>query len=68
MVSCSSLNFDNSFPFTLILPEVGVSNPPIIFRSVDFPLPEVPTIATNSPSSMERVTPSSAFVILGFEP
>ena len=68
MVSCSSLSFDNSFPFTLILPEVGVSNPPIMFSKVDLPLPEVPTMATNSPSSMDRVTPSNAFVMFGSVP
>ncbi len=29
-------------------------NPAIIFRRVDFPQPEGPTILTNSPSSMEK--------------
>lgn len=53
---------------TLILPEVGVSNPPIMFSKVDLPLPEVPTMATNSPSSMDRVTPSNAFVMFGSVP
>ena len=53
---------------TITLPEVGTSSPPIIFSSVDLPLPEVPTIATNSPFSMERVTPSKALVMFGFAP
>ena len=53
---------------TLSIEEVGVSNPPIMFSKVDLPLPEVPTMATNSPSSMDRVTPSNAFVMFGSVP
>ena len=34
------------------VPSVGSSNPPIIFNNVDFPEPEGPTNATNSPSSI----------------
>ena len=68
MVSCSSFRSASSLPFTLTLPEVGTSNPPIMFSRVDLPLPEVPTMATNSPCSMERVTPSRAFVIFGSVP
>ena len=36
-------------PSTTTWPEVGTSSPPIMFSSVDLPLPEVPTMATNSP-------------------
>ena len=68
MVNCSSLSFDNSVPSTKTLPEVGTSRPPIIFNNVDLPLPEVPTMATNSPFSTERLTPSNAFVIFGSFP
>ena len=39
-----------------------------ILSNVDFPLPEVPTMATNSPCSTARVTPSRAFVIFGSVP
>ena len=67
-VSSSSLSLDSSLPSTTTWPEVGTSNPPIMFSSVDLPLPEVPTIATNSPFSIERVTPSKALVMFGFAP
>ena len=36
--------------------------------SVDLPLPEVPTTATNSPSSTEKFTPSRARVMFGSVP
>ena len=55
-VSSSSFNCPIFLPFTKTLPEVGMSNPPIIFNNVDFPLPEAPTIATNSPSSISNET------------
>lgn len=51
-----------------LLGQVGTSRPPIIFNNVDLPLPEVPTMATNSPFSTERFTPSNAFVIFGSFP
>src|SRR5215831_791694 len=38
------------------LPEVGLSNAPIIFSSVDFPLPDGPTTDTNSPLFTEKLT------------
>ncbi len=38
------------------LPEVGLSKAPIIFNNVDFPLPEGPTIDTNSPLFAEKLT------------
>ena len=40
----------SSLPFIRIFPFVGVSSPPIKLSKVDFPEPEVPTIAINSPS------------------
>ena len=60
MVSSSSLSSSSCFPSMTTLPLVGTSRPPSRFRSVDFPLPEVPTIARNSPFSTDRFTPSSA--------
>ncbi len=68
MVSSSSFFFASSSPRTTTLPEVGMSNPPIMFSRVDLPLPEVPTTATNSPCSTERLTPSRARVIFGSVP
>lgn len=50
MVSCSSLSFPRSWLLTHTSPEVGLSSPPTRFKRVDFPLPEVPTMETNSPS------------------
>jgi len=47
-------------PSISICPELGVSNPPIKFRSVDFPEPDGPMIATISPRAMARSTSSSA--------
>ena len=46
--------------------DVPTSGPPIIFSNVDLPLPDVPIMATNSPGSIERETPSRAFVMFGF--
>ncbi len=42
-------------------PLLGRSSPPIRFKSVDFPDPDGPTIATRSPGSTARSTSSSAF-------
>ena len=60
MVRASSFNEKMSFPSTKTLPEVGRSRPPSICSRVDFPEPEVPTMATNSPCSIVRSTPSRA--------
>ena len=49
-----------SLPSTLTEPEVGRSKPPSMWRRVDLPEPEVPTMATNSPASTLRSTPSKA--------
>jgi hypothetical protein len=48
-------------PSTVTVPAVGRSMPVIMFMIVDLPLPEGPTIATMSPSSMVRSTPRSAW-------
>ncbi len=45
---------------TSTLPPVGRSSPPSICSRVDLPEPEVPTMATNSPFSTEKLMPSSA--------
>src|SRR5438093_1075396 len=39
-------------PAIVISPAVAGSSPPVIFKSVDFPQPDGPTIAMNSPSRM----------------
>ncbi len=41
-------------PSMRISPEVGGIRPATSFRSVDFPQPDGPTTATNSPSRMSR--------------
>ena len=53
-----------SVPSTVMEPEVSVSIPPRMLRTVVFPAPEGPTIITNCPLSMSRVTPSQAFIVL----
>ena len=42
------LKFLVDFPFIMRSPESYLSSPPIIFKSVVFPLPEGPNIETNS--------------------
>ena len=49
-----------SFPSMNTLPEVGLSTPPNKCSNVDFPLPLAPTIATNSPLSIENEMWSTA--------
>src|SRR5204863_9474547 len=49
----------NAAPSTSALPLSGRSNPAMMFRSVDLPQPDGPTIATNSPSATEKLTPST---------
>jgi hypothetical protein len=49
-----------SRPPRLISPLSGSSSPAISRRSVDFPQPDAPTIAKNSPGSMSSVIPSTA--------
>ena len=55
--SSVSRSEDTSVPPMHTLPEVGLSSVPIRFSRVDFPEPEGPTMATNSPSSTLRDTP-----------
>src|SRR5690349_17373094 len=45
-------------PSTRALPSSGRSKPAMMFMSVDLPHPEGPTMATNSPSATEKLTPS----------
>ena len=47
-------------PPTVTDPAVGRSMPATMFSSVDLPLPDLPTMATNSPASISRSTPRSA--------
>ena len=61
MVKASSFRAKMSLPSTVTAPEVGRSSPPSMWSSVDLPEPEVPTMATNSPCSTLRSTPSRAF-------
>ena len=55
-----SVNFSISFPSTKRLPADGLSRPPSILSSVDFPEPEAPTIPISSPRSTVRSRPWSA--------
>src|ERR1043165_7826235 len=45
-------------PSTLALPSSALAKPAMMFMRVDLPQPEGPTMATNSPSATEKVTPS----------
>ena len=49
-----------SNPVMRTTPEVGRSRVPMMWRSVDFPDPEGPTMATNSPASTLKLTARSA--------
>ena len=49
-----------STPSISTVPELGRSRVPMRLRSVDLPEPEGPTMATNSPSSISRLTPAQA--------
>ena len=60
MVRASSFREKMSFPSTYTFPSSGRSRPPSMWRSVDFPEPEVPTTAANCPCSTDRLTPSRA--------
>src|SRR3989442_12909008 len=50
-------------PSTTMRPEVARSRPATRLSRVDFPLPDAPIHAVNSPASMCSVTPSSATVL-----
>ncbi len=49
-------------PLTMTAPAVGGHNPVTTFIRVDFPQPEGPTTATNSPSRTCSVVPCKASV------
>src|SRR5467141_1959671 len=49
-------------PSTTMRPEVARSRPATRLSRVDFPLPDAPITAVNSPAEMSSVTPSSATV------
>lgn len=53
--SSSSVSFFVFTPSSRYSPLVGLSSSPIVFISVDFPLPEGPMMATNSPSLIVRL-------------
>jgi hypothetical protein len=60
---CASWNSSSSpvaIPSMRYFPPVGESRHPMMFIMVDLPDPDAPTIATNSPRPMLRLTPSSA--------
>ena len=57
-----------SIPSMKTLPVVGRSNSPIMLSKVDFPEPELPTINTNSPFSIENETLSNAFTLFSSAP
>ncbi len=56
-----SVRFLMGTPSRKYSPWVGTSRQPRMFIIVDFPLPDCPMMATNSPRSIERLTPSSAW-------
>src|SRR5690349_2379414 len=51
--------FERATPSMSTAPESGRTNPAIMFISVDFPQPEGPTTATNSPSPTVKLTSST---------
>jgi hypothetical protein len=57
--SSSPLKPPTSIPSIESIPEVGLSSAPIRLSSVDFPEPEGPMIATNSPGQISKLTPRS---------
>ena len=58
-------SFESLLPLMMISPEVGVSSCMISLRKVLLPAPEAPTMNTNSPLSMLRLTSWRAWVPLG---
>jgi hypothetical protein len=59
-VRCSSSSAEIPTPSMTTSPEVGRSRPPRRCSIVDFPEPDAPMIARNSPCSTARETPRSA--------
>ena len=68
MVNSSSFILLSGLLFMITSPLVKLSSPPSMFSSVDLPLPEVPTIATNSPYFISKLILSSAFTRFSFYP
>ena len=64
----SSVRVVVSIPSMKTVPVVGRSNSPIMLSKVDFPEPELPTINTNSPFSIENETLSNAFTLFSSVP
>jgi hypothetical protein len=58
--SLFSLRSPNTVPPTSMRPDVARSMPATRFSNVDFPDPDRPTMATNSPGQALRSTPRSA--------
>ena len=54
----------NFWPPTLMVPVWGNCSPVTSFMRVDLPQPEGPTTAANSPSSIDRVSLSTAMTPL----
>jgi len=63
-----SFNVVVLIPSMKIWPFVGLSNNPIMLSNVDFPEPELPTIKTISPCSIENDTLSRAFTLFSPSP
>lgn len=62
--SLSGVKYAIFLSFINISPLVGISNPAIILNVVVLPHPEGPNRHTNSPSSIDRLTLSTAFTWL----
>lgn len=54
------VNCLDDFPLIIISPSSNLSNPPNIFKSVDLPLPDLPSINTSPFSSNLRLIPFRA--------
>ena len=62
--NCDSVSEAILFFWRVTLPLVGVSREPTMFMAVDFPDPEGPMMAMNSPSLMSMEIPSRALTVL----
>ena len=63
---CHSLILRSEKPLTITLPSLGSISPMSSLMTVDFPLPEGPTMNTNSPSCISIESPLRACVPLGY--
>ncbi len=59
----STLGPLSALPSTSATPPSAVSSPATIRRSVDFPQPDAPTIVTNSPAPIDKLTLSRTSVL-----